>query len=304
MIVFNIKQWETFLWVAALGSFRKTAEKLNATQPAISHRITNLENIIGEKLFIREGRAVKLTAKGQQIYPQVQQFLKAAEKLQTSLLGDDKLTGVFRLGVSETITHTWLPSYLAEFHKKFPAIDVALTVDVTLNLSNELLSKGIDLAFLMGPVSEYRTENIPLPSFPLVWAASPKLNIDADKPLNLQDLSQYPIVTYARNTKPYMEIYRAFSNHSDTLPRIFPSSSLSACLRMVTAGIGIGSLPLDMIQQHIQNNDLVVINCDWTPSALHFTASFPDGPVFAITQLATELAVTVAEEYSQGKIAS
>lgn len=51
----NYKRLETFVWVATLGSFRKAAERLHTTQPAISARISGLEEELGVKLFEREG---------------------------------------------------------------------------------------------------------------------------------------------------------------------------------------------------------------------------------------------------------
>ena len=53
----NLKQLEAFLWVARLGSFSKTAERLFTTQPAISSRIANLEDELRTVLFDREGDA-------------------------------------------------------------------------------------------------------------------------------------------------------------------------------------------------------------------------------------------------------
>lgn len=56
----NYKRLETFVWVASLGSFRKAAERLHTTQPAISARIAGLEEELGVKLFEREGGPARL----------------------------------------------------------------------------------------------------------------------------------------------------------------------------------------------------------------------------------------------------
>ncbi|TIU28921.1 MAG: LysR family transcriptional regulator, partial [Mesorhizobium sp.] len=123
MIPFNIKQIETFLLVATLGSFRKAAERLNTTQPAVSTRIAGLEKALGAKLFERHSGTVKLTAEGQRLLPPAQRVLHVAERLQlmaNSLSETSETARVLRLGVAETIVHTWLPDFLKELQASHP----------------------------------------------------------------------------------------------------------------------------------------------------------------------------------------
>jgi DNA-binding transcriptional LysR family regulator len=63
----NLKRLETFMWVATLGSFRKTADRMYTTQPTISARIVALEEELGGKLIERDSSPVSLTFKGQQV---------------------------------------------------------------------------------------------------------------------------------------------------------------------------------------------------------------------------------------------
>ena len=58
---------ETLLWIARLGTFGAAAERLNTTQPAISARVRELENLVGKQLFRREGRTMTLTPAGRQL---------------------------------------------------------------------------------------------------------------------------------------------------------------------------------------------------------------------------------------------
>jgi len=130
----NLKQIETFLWVATLGSFRKTAERLFTTQPAISTRIATLEDELGVRLFERDHGAVRLTAKGQELLPHAESVLRTTERLRAKAGDRAAMTGVLRLGVSETIVHTLLPEFLARLHEAMPQVDVELSVDVTVNM--------------------------------------------------------------------------------------------------------------------------------------------------------------------------
>lgn len=301
-MAFTLRQLETFVWVATLGNFRKTAEHLNTTQPAISTRIAGLEDLLGVKLFERDTGSVRLTSKGQELLPYAEKVLRMADLFRERLGNEAVLSGVLRLGVSETIVHTLLPTFLSELHDRHPDVDVEITVDATINLRNELVARTLDLAFLMGPVSEYRIENIELASFPLIWAASPDLGIDGGKPLTTADLVRYPLLTYGRNTRPFAEIENFLRLNSDRPGRIFPSSSLAACLRMTVDGIGIGSLPRVLIEDRLADGSLVAVASEWQPSALDFTASYPSVPLNPVSEAAAEIAQSIAGKDRGGDV--
>ena len=293
----NFKRLETFIWAATLGSFRKAAERQHTTQPAISNRIATLEEELGVKLFERESGHTQLTSKGQELLPYAEKIVFMAQQLRKRADRVALLSGILRLGVSETIVHSWLPRFFRELHETAPSLDVEITVDVTGNLRTGLLDRSLDLAFLLGPVSEPKIENRELCSFPLVWVASPELNLP-DSLLDLRELAQWPIITYARNTRPFAEISQKFSELDELPARFYSSSSLAACRQLTLDGIGISTLPLSVIEHELDNGRLVQLQTSWTPSELAFTASYPGAPFNPITELAVNLAVRVSSEYT------
>ncbi|ACA86014.1 LysR family transcriptional regulator [Shewanella woodyi] len=290
----NFKRLETFMWVAVLGNFRLTAEKMNTTQPSISARIIALEEELGVKLFERDNSPVSLTSKGQEILPYVKKIMHMTEQLKEVADENSPLCGLLRLGVSETIVHTWLPTFLNKIHNLFPKLDVEITVDVTTNLREGLLSQSLDLAFLMGPVSDSKIENVDLCEFSLIWVANPKLGM-AKMTTSIEQLSQWPVITYARNTRPYEDISNKFRELNIPPPRLFSCSSLSACLRMVTDGIGVSPLPKQMINTELANGKLEIVDTNWVPNNLHFTASYPKSPYNGLIKKAIELALAVGK---------
>jgi DNA-binding transcriptional LysR family regulator len=298
MIPFNIKQLETFLWVATLGSFRKAAGRLNTTQPAVSSRIAGLEDALGVKLFERSASTVLLTAKGQQLLPMAQRVLRVIDRLQLAANALVGTNGVLRLGVAETIVHTWLPDFLRAFHANYPLVDLDLVVDVSSNLRNELIARRIDLAILMGPVVEYRIDNVEMPSVPLVWVRAPQLALPSNRTVTLRDLIAFPIITYARNTRPYAELYRKLGEEFDEGPRLFPANSLAASIKMALDGIGVASLPYETVADHIATGRLLTVECEWKPSNLQFTASYPVEPPDLVAEQAAKLAAAVAHAHA------
>jgi DNA-binding transcriptional LysR family regulator len=296
MTSFTLRQMEAFVWVAALGSFRKAATKLNTTQPAISTRIATLEDQLGQRLFIRDAGQVQLTSAGQMLLPKARRLISMADDISAGE-GSEKQRGILRLGVAETIVHSWLPDFLKALSRRFPLVDVDVLVDVTVNLRNELIDHRLDLAFLMGPVSEYRIGNVELPAFPLVWVASPDLTLPDTPVVPLAALIEHPVITYARTTRPYAELRQRLSDLHGPLPRIFPVSSLAASLRMALDGVGIAVLPQTMVMEHLASGALSTVRCEWTPQELVFTASYPSEPMNALAHRAAELAREVAVEW-------
>ena len=291
----NLKQLEAFLWVAKLGSFSKTAERLYTTQPAISSRIANLEDELQASLFDRDGSFVRLTASGRTLLPHAEQALGAVEAMREEAGNPGEAGGLLRLGVSETIVQSWLPELLAGMRDTYPSLDVEITVDVTANLRNELVEHSLDLAFLMGPVSEYTVTNTPLLSYPLIWAMRPE-NGEKRVRMSLEEMTQHPLLTYARNTRPFYEIYDTFRERTGRTPRIFPSTSLSACQRMAERGVGIGSIPKQLAEIAIEEGRLMEIETDWQPSPLNFTASYITDPSRPIIGRIAEMARSIATD--------
>ncbi|WNJ99310.1 LysR family transcriptional regulator [Thalassospiraceae bacterium LMO-JJ14] len=294
----NLKQLEAFLWVAKLGSFSKTAERLFTTQPAISSRIANLEAELLVQLFDREGGEVRLSAKGFEMLGLAEDALGAVQAMRDLAGVPAEISGILRLGVSETIVQTWLSDLLAELRENYPGLDVEISVDVTATLRNELVEHAIDVALLMGPVSEYTVTNTPLNSFPLIWAMRPPSDMKPGRKgklrMTLKEMREYPILTFPRNTRPYFEISEAMRARTGEVPRLFPSTSLSACQRMVERGVGIGSLPRVFAENALNDGRLIEIESDWYPTALNFTASYIADPSRPILARVAEMAQTIS----------
>lgn len=295
----NFKRLQTFVWVATLGSFRKTAERLFTTQPAISSRIAALEAELGVKLFERDGGPgpVSLTAKGQELLPYAEKVIFISEQLRKRADTASSLSGILRLGVSESIVHTWLPEFFRRLRTDMPNLDVELTVDTTRNLRVELLDRSLDIAFLLGPISAPSIANLDLCTFPLIWVASPALACP-ERLLTLDELATWPIITYARNTKPFAEISHKFRNVDGAPPRFFTSSSLAACHRLTLDAVGISTLPRVMIAKELAEGTLKEVNASWTPSRLDFTASYSMHSSGVLIEPVAELAIRVAKEHS------
>ena len=167
----DFKAIETFLWVVTLGSFRGAAQKLNTTQPAISQRIAQLEREMGVQLLQRDRRAIAPTPAGRRLMLYAEKLIGLRSEMLASVGDRSEMRGVLRLGVAETIVHTWLSQLIKSVNHAYPNLTLEIEVDITSNLRARLLAQEIELALLMGPRMGGPWMLGPLPTHYWGWAA-------------------------------------------------------------------------------------------------------------------------------------
>ena len=290
----NLKQLEAFVQVAQLQSFRRAAEKLNTTQPNISAHITKLEALIDTQLMHRDAGSVRLTSAGETLLPQAQAVLKSLDKLIVTSKNTALFEGVLRLGITEIIAHTWLGTFLTHFNERFPNINVELTVDLSANLSEQLNNHAIDIAFQSGPFDQPSTATQTLSSYNFIWVAAPSLGLP-NKALTISQLTAQPIVTHARNTRPFQQIQQHLLQNQQPLARFVTSTNIAACMQMAMAGLGIACLPYTMVKGAITDQSLMVLDYDWQPEDLQFYARYHDQTAPTYIQQAADIAQKIAQ---------
>lgn len=289
----ELRDLDVFFWVAQLGSFRRAAERLNTTQPAVSLRIAGLEAELGVKLLERGPRQASLTPKGREVLDYAERILRLRSEMVNAVAAPDALGGVVRLGVAETIVHTWLSRFVERVHGTYPKVILDIEVDVSPNLRDALVGGQIDLAFLLGPVSEPRMANVDLCRYPLAFVASPDLPLGPG-PLGLDALVEHPIITYPKTTRPYIALRQLLAQAGHGSPRIFSNASLSTIVRMTVDRIGISVIPPAVIGAELARGDLRIVPSEVSLPDLAFTATSPaaldTSPAAALARLACGVA--------------
>src|SRR3569833_2615913 len=198
----DFRSIETFLWVVKLGSFRGAAQRLNTTQPAISQRIAQLEREMGVKLLNRDHRVASPTPSGRQMMVYAEKLIGLRAQMMAEIGDRSAMRGVMRLGVAETIVHTWLPRLVKSVNQIYPNLSLEIEVDITPNLTARLLAQEIELAFVVGPLSASGVHYRVLADYPFGFLASPSLG-RGNGSVTRQDLARFPNNTNPRKTRPY-----------------------------------------------------------------------------------------------------
>lgn len=290
----DFKAIETFLWVVTLGSFRGAAQKLNTTQPAISQRIAQLERELGVKLLQRDHRVASPTPSGRQMMIYAEKLIRLRSEM-LAVVGDNSaMRGVLRLGVAETIVHTWLSQLIKSVNQAYPNLSLEIEVDITPNLRARLLAQEIDLAFLLGPLTASSVRSRVLSHYPISFLASPALGFGQDK-LTVEQLAKFPIITFPRKTQPY-EAVRSLFNRPELPPiRLHASASLATVIHMALEGLGIAVIPTAIVESELADGRLQLLSTDLQIPPLIFSASWLASPDTIAIERIADLASTISQ---------
>lgn len=123
-------QWDklkTFYYVAKYGSFTKTAQHLNISQPAISRQIIELEYRVGHKLFKRLPKGLALTRQGQLLFENTEKMFVYSEVALTQIQNEQlEPQGELSIGANIGLVDTWLYTIIPDFLKLYPKINLSI----------------------------------------------------------------------------------------------------------------------------------------------------------------------------------
>lgn len=260
----NLRFLETFVWVARLGSFRLTAEKLSSTQAAISSRIAVLEGELGVQLFLRDPRGVTLTADGQKVLGYAEQMIDTWHDLRKVLGQETRLSGRIRIGAMDTVIHSWLSALFTCVTDAHPNVEIELLADTALNLSDQLLKGQLDLVFQTDLLRAESVRNLKLASYPIRWVVA------TDSPLNraytsLDELARERLITFSRNSRPHQDLLNFLHQHGISTPRVSCVNSAAAIIQLIRDGFGIGALPPALVSEALKHGTLALLPFEAPP---------------------------------------
>ncbi|HIG37441.1 MAG TPA: LysR family transcriptional regulator [Oceanospirillaceae bacterium] len=264
----RLRNLNSFIKVATLGSFHGAAAQLHASQPAISARIATLEEELGVKLFKRDQSGTKLTARGMQLLPFAERLVAISNEMKAQLQDESPQQGVFRIGIADTVAHLWLRDLLKVWREQHPLIQFELTIDLSLALYKQLEDHQLDLALMVytGQASTVKTQ--PLSAYPQTWVGSPML-MKTKSYLNLEALSRWPILSFPSATGPGKHLQELFSQVLEK-PKFHTSNSVSGLLAMAEQGAGIALLPEPIVADALKAGRLISFKVDPAPPKLKF----------------------------------
>ncbi|MGJ4995782.1 LysR family transcriptional regulator [Bradyrhizobium sp. HKCCYLR20261] len=253
----NIKQLETFVWVSRLGSFRRAADQLGSSQPAISARIRELEEELGVSLLVRGSRPVQLSSHGRDLLRYAEEITELAEQLQERAGRMHAIFGMVRIGATHAVAN-WMPQFIAEMRARFTGIEIRLNVDYN-DILLDLLSKGrVDIAIIVGPLDDPGIGYSPLYANELSWVASRSAKI-IPSVLTPAALKRTPILTDSQKSVIHRVTFNWFRASGTEPLRLDTCSGPIYRMRLVETGEWIGVFPESAIAALADLEKVVVL---------------------------------------------
>lgn len=257
MINITLKQLRYFEALAAQGHFGRAADQCAISQPALSMQIKELEAQLGQALFERGAREVRLTGFGELFAAKARDVLRSAEALEELARGAQaRLSGRLRLGIIPTIAPYLLPKIMGALGRGYPGLDVQLRETLTSTLLGELDEGRIDAAILALPVSEPSLHEEPLCEEPFVLVR-PRDQAGAPVP-SAESLREMRLLLLEEG-HCFRDQALFFCEMPKLRPReSFDASSLSTLVQMVGAGIGVTLIPQMAVPVEARSADVAI----------------------------------------------
>jgi LysR family nitrogen assimilation transcriptional regulator len=236
----EIKQLRYFKRVADAGSVSRAAAALSVAQPAVSRQIAALEEALGTPLFFRNGRGVKLTDAGQQLYAHVSEILehvRLAEQEVRDTMGVAR--GTIVVGATPTVVRHIAPPLLKRVAENHPELALEFTEGFS-GYVNEWLSNGLlDVAIIHDATRTQHFLTEPLLKEELVFVGGPR----STEPVRFADAAATPLILPRRNHGLRLLLERVAAHYRLPLNVKAEIDSLGAILTLVRHHAGATVLP-------------------------------------------------------------
>ena len=248
----DLGQLEAFVEVAQHQSFSKAAGALFLTQPSVTARIQTLERELGESLFERNGRGVRLTEVGSSFLPYAQRVLKDLQEGRDVLEGLRSLQiGALCLGSAFTVGTYVLPKILKTYHERFPAVEISVKTGRSEEVLHLVVSDEVQ-AGLVRAVVHPDVETVHLYEDEVVLVTNSKHPFAASGEARLEDVGRQPLILFDKGSS-YHDLVQGLFRQGGVVPwTAMELDSMDATKKMVEEGLGIAMLPRVSVEREVK----------------------------------------------------
>ncbi|WP_374332818.1 LysR family transcriptional regulator [Aestuariivirga sp.] len=183
-----------FMAVAELGSVRAASRDLNVAASAISRQLILLETALGNRLFDRSGRGLKLAPAGEILLRGLRRAAQSHENTLDELSALRKLTrGLLRIATVESVSGSVLPDMLEHFMHAYPGIQVSVTVAGSEAVTQLVREHQAELAFTFNPSSLDGLEALASRDLDLGAIMAPGHPLAKAKKVSLAECAEHPL---------------------------------------------------------------------------------------------------------------
>jgi DNA-binding transcriptional LysR family regulator len=259
----DLRQLEILQAIAETGSFTASGRKLHVSQSAISRQILLLEEELGEPLFLRVGRQVRMTPAAESLVQLGQRvFQDVRETVGTITDRTRELKGTLRLSGGMTVCMYVFPTLLKHLRRVHPHLDVRVTVATAGRSVEEIRGGRVDAGLLTLPVDESDLVTVPVLREELLLVATPTHQLARRRRVAPRDLDGVPFILFeaGSGTRRVIDHFFATENISPTV--VMETENVEIIKAMVKTGLGVGIVPYQAVAREVKAAQFFVTRVD------------------------------------------
>lgn len=249
----------TFMVIVQEGSITAAAQKLSLKQPTVSNALRRLEECLGRKLVERGPRVFELTLQGQALYRESLDMFGSVNRL-SMLLNEmtEMVQGHVTITMASHVTCPLLDETLREFHERHPDATFSIAITSSSDTIEAVFSKRSSLGICLVNRKNPTLEVTPLYREHFGFFCGPQHRLFGKAGLTLADLKGERSVSFQTDQltdvlRP-VAMLRASAEIDDNVVGL--SANLEEVKRMIIAGLGIGPLPIHVVERDVRDGQL------------------------------------------------
>ncbi|AKJ68426.1 LysR family transcriptional regulator [Pandoraea thiooxydans] len=247
----NTRDLEAFVAVVESGSMVRAAERLHLTQPGLTRRVQSLESMLGTVLLDRQGKPLKPTAAGNEVYVLARTVLRAVDDLMSVASPESEPTGELRIGMPPFLAEVALEKPFDLLRSAFPRLTLRVTAGWSPTLLHNLERSSLDATTLLMPLGFALPETLqasPLAFLPTVVVAARSLGLP-NAPTTLADLARHEWVLNQDGCGMRSALRRSLEAAALPFNVAVEAFGSELQLSLVARGLGIGLVTPDILER-------------------------------------------------------
>jgi DNA-binding transcriptional LysR family regulator len=263
--VVDIPQVEAFVAVATYGSFARAAASLFLTQPSVSARVQVLEAALGERLFERTGRGVRLTRAGTIFLPIAERLLHTVGEARQALeAARSSEGGLVTIAAALSVSTYLLPDIVKRFREEHPAARVSIRSGHSRDVLRMVVEEEAEIGLARG-LTHPAVHSVRLGRDEILLVVPPSHPFAGRRRVRLAEAAGQPLILFDKGSSDWILI-TGFFRRGGLLPNVvLELEGIEAAKKMVEKGIGISMLPHLAIRQELQSGSLVHVRISDAP---------------------------------------
>ena len=248
----DLGELQVFLMVAKEGSFSRAAERLYRTQPAISLGIRKLEDSLGQLLFVRGSRPVRLTDAGVLLKDYAERLLNLRDEVKKGLSELEGLKrGELSLGVNESSIHALLPA-LSQFREMHPGVQVRVHRMFSRDIPHEVLNYRLDVGAISYVPRDPQLQATEILKDELTLVVPLKHPLAKRREVDVEALGNETFIGHIVESPFRRRVIELFARNRTTLNMPIEMPTIESIKRFVQMGMGVAIVPRMCVQWEIE----------------------------------------------------